>query len=131
MAKEGLLVKAGGDINPSRFVTGNGSYTVVEANAADQKIVGISQEGTKVAPQTGASTLAAEDGDQLRIFTAGDICLLEMDASGCTAWDYLKPDNDGKGDVASSGDPVAALALETVSGGEKAHVIVLPPFDMG
>lgn len=131
MAKEGLLLKAGGDINPCRFVTISGSDTVSESNAADQKILGISQEGTKDAPQSGSSALAAVSGDQLRVHTFGEVALLEMDANGCTYGDYLKPDNDGKGDVAASGDPVAAIALETVSGGEKAKVLVLPPFDMG
>lgn len=127
---EGPQLKAGGDINPCRFVsmstTVNG--TVVESNAADAGIMGISQEGVKEAPQSGASTLAAASGDHVRLFFPGSVCPLEMNATGCTVGDFLKPDNSGKGDVAdTAGDVSAAQALESAAGGEKCLVRVLEP----
>lgn len=126
---EGPQLKAGGDIRPCRFVTMHTSEnnTVLESNAGDAKIIGISQEGTKDAPQSGQSTLAAEDEDHLRIHFSGETCLLEMDATGCTVGDFLKPDNDGLGDVAGNDDVSAAIALETASGSEKVLVRVLDP----
>jgi hypothetical protein len=127
--QEGFNLKAGGDIRPSRFVTLSTSenQTVVESNASDKLIVGISQEGVKDARDDVTSTLAAADNENLRVHFPGEICLLEMDATGCTAGDFLKPDNDGKGDVASTGDEVGAFALETAAGGEKVLVLVLQP----
>lgn len=126
---EGPQLKAGGDINPSCFVTMSTTVngTVVESNAGDAKIIGIAQEGVKEAPQTGASTLAAESGDHVRIHFPGEVCLLKMDATGCTVGDFLKPDNSGNGDVAGNDDVSAAMALETAAGSEKVFVLVLEP----
>lgn len=120
---------AGGDINPARFVTldTSANNTVVESNAADAKVFGITHDSTKLAPEDGASTLHAASGDPVHVHIMGEITMLQIDATGCTAGDFLKPDNDGKGDVAGSGDEVAALALETVAANEKCKVLVLPP----
>lgn len=129
MAFDGIPLKAGGDVNPSRFVTidTTKNQTVVESNSGDAKIIGVSQEGTKYAPGTNSSTLAAEDGDNLHVHFPGEVCLVQMDAVGCTAGDYLKPDNSGMGVVASSTNVVGAMALETAAANEKVLAVVLPP----
>lgn len=120
---------AGGDINPSRFVTWSAAanQTVLESNSGDTKLVGITAEHTKNAPQTGGSTLHAEAGDQARVHFPGEDCLLLIGAGGCTAGDFLKPDADGKGVVAVTGAVAGAQATETAAAGELAHVLVTPP----
>lgn len=120
---------AGGDINPARFVSlaTTANQTVNESNGGDTTVIGISTEAAKAAPQTGASTLAAESGDQVRVHMMGENCLLVIGAGGCTAGDLLVPDADGKGVTATTGQYAFARALETASAAEKAHVLVLPP----
>jgi len=122
-----IPVRAGGDINPSRFVTVDTTarHTVVESNSGDTKILGISDEATKNAPQTGSSSLAAESGDQFRMHAYGSDPLLELGTGGCTAGDFLKPDNDGKGVTAGAADVAGAIALETGSAGEKVKVQIV------
>ncbi len=105
---------AGGDINPSRFVTPEGTtgaFRVEEADAGEQ-IVGISQEGARLAPVSGASTLAATDGDHIQCYGPGDVCMLQMGAT-CSAGAWLKSDGDGKGTpVTANNDKYGAIALQ-------------------
>ena len=51
------MVKAGGDINPSRFVVLSEEHTVTEAGAAAANVLGVSHEGTKEAPQPNAGKM--------------------------------------------------------------------------
>jgi hypothetical protein len=120
---------AGDDISPACFVTliTSANRTVNESNASDKILMGITHEDAKATPISGSSDLHAAAGDPVHLHTAGEICYLQIDSAGCTAGDYLKPDNSGNGDVASTGDEVGALALETVAASEKCMVLVLPP----
>lgn len=128
---------AKGDINPSRFVALDGStnHGVIEANA-DSRIIGISQEGSRDAPIPNASTLAAADGDHLRIYGDGDECLLEIKAqTAVVSGDLLKSDADGRGEpidaTATTVELYGAIALETIDASaaatfEKIRVQVRP-----
>ena len=123
-------VKAGGDIYPARFTTIStvANNTVLESNSGDTKLFGITTEATKNAPQSGGSELAAESGDEVRVYEPGSPpCLLKIGSGGCTAGDFLKPDNDGKGVTATTGAVAGAQAIETASEGELALVRVTPP----
>jgi hypothetical protein len=123
-----IPVKAGGDIRPARFVSaGAANNTVLESEAGDVKILGVSQEATKNAPQEGGSTLAAAANDQFEMFPWGSDPLLELGAGGCAAFDWLKPDADGKGVVAAGAAVAGAIAFEAGSAGEKVKVLVMPP----
>lgn len=119
---------AGGDIRPARFVklSTTANHTVLESDAGDVSI-GISHEDTKEAPQAGASTNHAEDGDNVRIHLPGEVCRLKADATGWTAGDLLKSDADGQGDVAVATDVACAMALETTAAGEFGEVLVISP----
>lgn len=126
MSNSSVPVKAGGDINPARFVTlsNAANHTVVEANSADTKVIGVSAEFTKSVD----STLHSSDGLSPTIFRRGTDPMLTIGSGGCTAGDFLKPDNDGKGVTAGSGDVAHAQAYESASENEKAKVEVISPF---
>lgn len=121
-------LKAGGDINPCRFVDITGSFTVSEADASDIPL-GISGEATRDAPlPSGQSALHAKSGDAATVYVMGNVCLLEIGTGGVTAGDRLKPDADGKGITSgTAGEIVGAVALETASADEFAKVFVLSP----
>ena len=117
---------AGGDINPSRFVTPKGTtngFTVKEADA-NELIVGISQEGARDAPIPSASTLAAATGENIHVYGPGEVCMLQMGAT-CNAGALLKSDADGKGTpVTSNNDKYGAIALQDAT----ASTDIIPVF---
>lgn len=84
-------------IPPSRFVknftTQVNGVLIADANAA---VEGISQQAARTAPIPGASTLAADTGESLSVYTAGCECQLEAGAV-IVAGDYLKSDSVGRG----------------------------------
>lgn len=129
--------RAYGNINPSRFVSiyTSADFTVQVAGSGARSI-GISQDGSKF-PQTadgwgsGASTVAAEDGDQLTIFGLGEVCLLDVDntSSNITAGSFLMPKTDGSGQgvlstsAADTPAYVGAIALEAPIAGNSSSLI--------
>lgn len=125
-----IPVKAGGDINPARFVTlsTSANFTVTQAGA-NAAAIGVSQENTKDTPDSGGSTLAAESGDMVRVFFPGEDPLLKIGVGGCTAGDFLKSDASGQGVTASTTNDIAvARAFETASAGELAKVLMIDPY---
>lgn len=114
--------RAGGSISPSRFVKISADFTVIAATDAGTALMGIAQDGSKF-PQTtdgwgsGASTVAAESGDQISIYGLGDVCLLEVDnsTSNITFGALLSSGTAGIGVLATSTAGlkfVGAIALE-------------------
>jgi len=124
---------AGGTIRVSRFVKGStaANFTVLEADA-NEKIFGISQEGSRVAPIPSVTVdpaEAAQSGEQVEVHSTDDrVVMLEIGTGGCTADDYLVADADGKGVVstgaAGAEQHVGARALETASAGDLARVSI-------
>lgn len=129
MAADAPAVIAGGDINPARFCTilTTANHTVVESNSGDAKLAGISDEFTRNAPQDSGSTLHAIATDHVTLRRPGEICKLKIGSGGCTAGDFLKPDNSGQGVTAATGAVAGALAWETAVEGDLADVEVLHP----
>src|SRR5262249_29799434 len=126
------LVK--GDISPSRFVKiGSADYGVVQASAAADKVVGISQQGSRLPPSgLGSDGLAGHDPatgpfgqETMRVFGEGEQTLLEIGAGGCTRGDYLRADASGKGVTVAFTETsllfYGAMALESASAGEFAN----------
>jgi hypothetical protein len=107
---------AGGNILPSVFCTMDGnSYEVVASVSGDHPI-GISQVGTHDPPGVaGATAYAAVSGQELQVFTEGDVCLLTV-ATGVTAGQFLMPGStNGYGIPQTTGNWYGAVALESVS----------------
>lgn len=121
---------AGGTINPSVFVKVStaADNTVLQAVAGD-KVIGISQVGTKF-PQgvVGSTGEAADAGDNIELFGFGDVTLLLAGSGGFTAGQFLKSDANGAG-VPITGtttpEAVGAVALETTTAGQYGRVQVL------
>ena len=133
-----LSLVANGDIRPSRFVnldaTASDDHLSLEANA-NEKIVGISDDGTNYPPIEGLpggvsiTALAAEAGQAFKAHGHGTHgCLLELGGT-VTAGDFLKSDADGKGvSIATSGTTLqryGAIALEGGASGGLIPVIVV------
>lgn len=127
MSGQNPAFRAGGDIYPSRFVTMDTTddHQVIQATANSQ-IQGISQEWTRDAPISGASTLAAADQQPLTTYGQGDQCLLEY-GDTVTRGDRLKADANGKGVPCATSGAVqncGAIALESGSSGDIRRVQV-------
>lgn len=105
---------ANGNIKSSRFVKGD---TTAEGKVlvagAGEAVLGISNEGGRRAPHPDItdSGYAAIAGENLRVYTEPDECLLCLGGTA-TLHALLKADSDGAGVVASTGDLVGAIALQ-------------------
>lgn len=115
---------ASGDINPSRFVTKSGAFTVAQATAGAVAI-GVSQEGSKAVPLPSASSLAASSGDPLAVYSDTEACLLEAGTGGWSAGAYLKSDSAGCGVTASSADAYYARAEQAAAAAGVKAVVYL------
>lgn len=126
MANTPPNLRASGTIRPSRFVKISGVHTGAEADA-NEDAIGISYQDGKYPPLNDLVTTNnhAENGDPIRLYGEGDICLLTLGGS-VTAGNQIKSDADGQGVAASSaGDKVRAVALESGSSGEKRLVQIV------
>lgn len=121
---------ANGDIRPARFVelqNASGQARAIEANA-NEKVIGISMNGTNKAPIPDVtSTNAAESGQHLRVHVQGEETLLELGGTVAAAA-FIKSDADGKGVAALTTGTVTqeigAVALESGVSGELIRVKV-------
>lgn len=108
---------ADGNIRTCRFVKNSGDFLLTEADAND-KLFGISQEGTNKAPIPDVTTdYAAEAGQELRVFQDGEVCLLQL-GDTVTVDQDLKSDSDGKGVPAlTTGTTVQQIGAVALQGG--------------
>lgn len=112
-------------VYPARFVKITGEFAIEQA-AADEKVIGVSQEGTWAPPGItellGAvsSTYAAKTGQTLKVFGLGDICVVESGAA-ITAGVSVKADANGRAVPAASGDSSGGTALHSITSGEAAN----------
>ncbi len=126
----GLSLVAGGNINPSRFVTqSTTSDRVCTLSASGDKPIGISNPGSHLTPLLSFDDgFAAIAGEDLFVYDKDDSeAWLELGGT-VTAGDFLKPDgsNTGKGITATTGNFYGARAL--VSGVNGQVVKVQPAF---
>lgn len=124
---------ANGTIRVSRFVKVDTSRNnAVVEGTANAAVMGISQEGGRVSPIPSVTTdpvQAAIAGENVSVYTVGDICKLRIGSGGATAGDYLESDADGDGVTAAATAEtvrqIGAKALESASEGELCTVQVL------
>lgn len=126
--------RANGTIRVCRFVKLDtaDNHSVLEADANEQ-VIGISQDGGRVAPLSGLVTAdppeAAIITESLNVHQHGEECLLRIGTGGCTTDDRLKSDGDGNGvRIATTGTTIqhfGCRCLESASAGELARVVVM------
>jgi len=112
-----LSLFATGTIEPSRFVTLSAlSNFYCKQSGSGDKPLGISQEFSRLTPLPGAATYAAVSGQEMGVYTIGQVCYLTC-GTAITHGDFLKPDVSGQALNAASTDKYGAVALESgVSG---------------
>ena|SRR5579859_2244988 len=118
---------AGGNIAPSVFVTPDTTVPggqVVQAAATD-KVVGISQPGTRQAPLPGLDDGYCAIATQgLVVYDENDVCWLQIGGT-VTVGDFLKPTTGGVGiTTTTDGDFYGARALESGVSGDLINVEV-------
>lgn len=119
---------AGGTIRTARAVKITAAHTVSESDA-NEKSVGISQEGSNYPPLSDlvSTNNAAVAGEQLKVYGPGEECLITA-GDTIAAGDRLKSDADGKGvPVASTGTTLQeyfAVALDAGSADELVRCFV-------
>lgn len=125
---------ANGNVRVSRFVkidsTAGKVFNVIESAAATDKSIGISYEGAHDAPGvTGSDGYAAVAGENIRVYTVGDICNLTLGGT-VTQGDWLVSDSAGRGVTQTSGaniaDVIGAIALDAGAVNELRRVLVIP-----
>lgn len=131
---------AGEKIAPATFVTisaaaGKDHVALQGKATSTELIIGISQDGSKLAPLPGFDTsFAAEAGDPIQIYGPGDVCLVKVGgAADLTAGVLVGPDADGAAIKSAAGKNVGAITLESASKTTNTaqpnlvRVLVLPP----
>lgn len=126
-----LSFRAGGDIAPSRFVRLSAEHQVVPSGD-NAEIIGVAQEGSRQAPLADyvSTVLAAQAGDSLEVYSAGEVCLVEAGAA-ISAGNLLKSNANGQAvPIATSGTTIqnyGAVALQAATAaGQKIRCLVLP-----
>jgi hypothetical protein len=109
---------ADGNIYPSRFVSITNDFTVKQSTATDVPIGVCGQYTRKFDDDKHAVA-----GETVLVFTVGSYCYLQVGAN-VTPGAYLKPDANGMGVPASTGDRVGAIALETAQANSLCRVMV-------
>lgn len=118
--------QAGGDINPSRFITlddGVGTPsrdTAWEANAGSIPF-GVSQEG----PKDSAGTLAAEAGDQLKAYFAPETAYLELSGT-VDVGEFIVADAGGTGIAApTTGTANSYIGARALAPGVSGDIVLV------
>ena len=98
---------AGGDIPAKRFVKVDGTL----AGAGEAAI--------------GVAEYAAQSGDDLSVIMSG---VVSVEAGGTVnAGDKIASDENGKAVVASTGNTVVGIALESGGAGQEIEILLVPP----
>lgn len=123
-------LKANGNISNGVFIcldTSTSNAALQGSTAVGRTVtIGISGMGAESPPIDGAGTYHATSGNPLNEWYAdGAECLLLIGSGGCVVGDKLKPDVNGAGITTTADhDYYGAMALESASAGEYAHVVV-------
>lgn len=100
---------AGGDINPFRFVELSAAFTCTQANAASDKILGVTDGSVRLF----GSTLNATTGDEVSLQPTNTV---QVEAStGISAGAILTTDSSGRAVTGTSGQICYYIALEAAS----------------
>lgn len=129
-----MQAQAGAAVKVARFVKlGAANHRLINAAAATDLIVGISQEGSYDSPlpaNTNTDKCALAAGDQFEYFPWGSEALLIAGVGGLTRGVPATSDADGLGVDAAATNYVGFLPFETVIAGEKCRGLVTSPYKL-
>lgn len=124
MAGDGQQFQASANINVSVFVKISGDNTVETAAAGDQAI-GVMHESAWDTPIPNANdTIAVYAGQSKRVYQATESCEVITGTGGLNADDPVKPDADGKGVTAATGEAFSAICTQGAPAGGRAKVLI-------
>lgn len=124
---------AGGNVKPQRFVALDPSDGRIIQASTNGRTIGISGPSKRVDFITHPGRPSTTDyhsvaGQPCEVYAPGATTILIIGAGGCTAFDRLKSDSDGRGvPIATTGTTIqhyGAIALETMAEGEPCRVLV-------
>ncbi len=113
---------AKGSVPPSVFVKQSGDHGIVICGAGDEA-VGVSHEGTREAPVTGVTPMAALTGESCQVYTETWTCEV-IAGDTITAGQKLKPDANGAAVPAVAGNVYSAIARAGAVAGERCKCTV-------
>lgn len=123
MAGNGQQFKAGANIEPSVFVKLSADNKVI-TGTANAEVIGIMHESTWDAPIPGnTATYAVPSGQSKRVYQVTESCELEV-AVDIDAGEKIASDANGKGILATAGNPYGAVCTQGATAGGKAKVLV-------
>ena len=128
---EGLNLKAGGDIAPSRFIKVSAANTATQCSAGTDYSIGVSFESVEDSlGQIGSAvyhrTSTSKPG--VGFYPAGRKCLVEA-GNSFSAGAALMPDSVGRAITATSTNLGCAIALESATAaGQLIPVLVISPY---
>lgn len=146
MASQGQgfsMIVGSGSVLPSTFVTPLATkadstndtiagYACKQAVLSTQAICGISQEGTRLAPDENQSTYAGKytgvagyTGDPIKVYGIGDTCLLLLGTTVTPGQMLMSDGSTGAGIPATSGGYFGAQAREGGNSGDLIRVQVM------
>lgn len=119
----GLVAK--GNISPCRFIKlGSADYGALQCVAGDLAF-GVSREFVVDVPYVGGSAgVAGRSGIPLQFAALGEVCELEV-GEAVSVGDELKPDANGRGVIATTGEVYSAVVLQGQAvSGDRAVVFI-------
>lgn len=128
MAGQILSYVANGNIKPCRAVRLDTSAEgkVITGSATNQKIIGVSQEGSRRAPGSDSDDgYCAKAGENVKVYGPGSRCLLALGGT-VTIDDRLECDSDGAGvTTTTDNEAIFARALQSGVSGQQIMVEVI------
>ncbi len=128
----GISVIAGGNVSPKRIVLISGVNSVTQSNATPgQQLFGVSTEQLRRPAGTAYDDgFAAISGEAILVYQVGDRCLCEMGTNSGSAGAQVKPDANGRGATATSGDYIVGTALESWTASNQQILLDVAPGKM-
>ncbi|MFZ9077505.1 MAG: hypothetical protein ACO23H_03155 [Alphaproteobacteria bacterium] len=124
MAGNGQQYQASANINVSVFVKLSGDNTVETAGAGDQAI-GVMHESAWDTPIPNANdTIAVPQYQSKRVYQDTESCEVIVGSGGLAAGDFVKPDANGHGVAATTGEIYSAVCTTGNTAGARAKVLV-------
>lgn len=128
MAANNIPFVAGGNIAPCRIVVQSDDFTVIQSTASPGKPpTGISSEATRRPPNSAYDDgYAAIANGMIRVYQLGEHALCDV-GSPISAGDWIKPDANGRGVPASTGNYYVGQAVEAGSASNKRVLVKVQP----